>query len=72
LKKKGENKADDAGADDNGEQDDEHDEPKATKNFIPSNILIILVVGMLSKHCEPVLNYVCDEKANKELASVPS
>ena len=62
----------DDGQDD--EQDDEQDDdPKAPKTFVPSNLLIILVAGVLSSSCEPVLNYVCDDKADKnKLAPVPS
>jgi len=42
------------------------------KVFIPVNLFIILVVGVLSNRVEPVLNYVVDETPDRKLAAVPS
>ena len=58
--------------DDDSIENDEHDEPKAPKSFFPSNLLVILVMGVLARECEPIIGYVCAEEGETSLAPVPS
>ena len=49
-KKGGQRKADVV---DEDEEDEEHEEPKAPGAFVPANLLVILIAGVLSSKCEP-------------------
>ena len=55
-----------------GEVDEDHLEPKAPKSFIPTNLLAILIVGVLSKECEPCINYVGEMEDEKKTAKIPT
>ena len=42
------------------EEDEEHREPRASINFVPANLLVILITGVLSNKCEPCITHVCE------------
>ena len=42
------------------------------KSFLPGNLLILLIIGVLSKGCEPAIMHVCDLEGETQLAKVPS
>ena len=54
--------------------DEEHYEPKAPKSFFPSNLLVVLTMGVLSEHCELCLDHATDREGSKgaNKASVPT
>ena len=48
-------------------------EPSAPNTFFPSNLLVVLTMGVLSENCVATLNYVSDEETNSTgKASIPS
>ena len=47
--------------DDSAADNDDHDEPKAPDTFLPSSILIVLTLGVLSEDCDTLLNHVIDQ-----------
>ena len=54
------------------EKDEEYEEPRAPINFVPANLLVIFVAGVLSNECEPYITHVCETEEATELAKVSS
>lgn len=52
----------------------EHNEPTAPKSFFPSNIFVVLTMGVLSERCEFCLDHVADKEGSNGVnkASVPT
>jgi len=45
---------------------------KITCNIFSTNLLVIFIIGMLSKQCEPVITHVCKAEGKTQLVKVSS
>jgi hypothetical protein len=57
---------------DEDKEDEEHEESKAPDTFVPANLLLILIAGVLLNKCEPCIAHVCETEGETELAKAPS
>ena len=54
------------------EKEEDHDEPKAPATFVPANLLVILITGVLLKACDPSIAHVCELAGETKLTKVPT